>query len=159
MKTVKLLLLLLIPAALFFASCQNELPEEMMIELASDSPDMGWTLDDIEYFLLTLDKFYDIPGDGDFVGKEDKPIIQNQKLSKGETLVLEGLEPGYYRLYGGAFSVNNYCGPVEGKTEKMKRVHYQTPLVQVPINYDCIVLDGFSPAVIKLEVRWETQKM
>ena len=93
MKIAKLLLLLLIPAALFFASCQNELPEEMMIELASDSPDMGWTLDDIEYFLLTLDKFYDIPGDGDFVGKEDKPIIQNQKLSKGETLVLEGLEP------------------------------------------------------------------
>ena len=42
MKTVKLLLLLLIPAALLFMSCENEIPEEMIIELASDSPEMGW---------------------------------------------------------------------------------------------------------------------
>ena len=60
MKIRKLLVIFLIPAALLFTSCANEIPEEFQIELSENMSMNGMDLDDIleqfDYFKLSLYK-------------------------------------------------------------------------------------------------------
>jgi hypothetical protein len=151
MKLGKLLVLFLIPVALFFVSCENEIPEEFLFELDPASSDLR-TLDDIEFVLLTLRKVPDEeiddsqlvqPEGGIYIVEEQHPIFSNKRLDKGELLILEDLEPGKYRLTGTAYEVNalngesNSIGNITGKADKMDE-------------HGNIIIDDFSPTIVKL---------
>ena len=152
MKHIKsLLLLLLLPMAIFMTSCNNEVPEEFLFELDPASSDLR-TLDDIEFVLLTLRKVPDEEIDdsqqfqpGVLVGivEEYPSIFRDKRLNKGELLILEDLEPGKYRLTGTAYEVNalngeSYgIGNITGEADKMDE-------------HGNIIIDDFSPTIVKL---------
>ncbi len=130
MKTVKLLLLLLIPAALFFASCQNELPEETFFieeNFYLENDDQYYHLSDVDYFVLELYKVSRSSTPG--VPLDQKPIFQNERLEKGELLRLDGLEPGYYELSGNAWKINENFNPDTFNEETASPDEYQYILV------------------------------
>ena len=57
MKIIKsLLCLFLIPFALAFMSCNNEIPEELIIEFIPYDGEGGYTIDDVDYLVLKLCK-------------------------------------------------------------------------------------------------------
>lgn len=140
MKTVKLLLLLLLPAALFFASCQNELPPETFLieenSYTAGDPDR-YRLSDVDYFVLDILKWN--PANSLPVATPEEPVKSDIRLERGDILRLGGLEPGYYRILGEAYKINenydpdlyevmNYApqyaqfirvGTVEGKSDRM----------------------------------------
>ena len=154
MKTVKLFLLLLIPAALLFMSCENELPEEaFLIEEILDITNQSYTLSDADYFELSLyKKDPEKPQEGE-------KLTHSARLEKGEILRLEGLDPGYYRLTGIAYKINDNFdpdtfdpnGPLEewpvyqvgtvwGKSDKMVTISSS--------NY--MIIDEANPVIVKL---------
>lgn len=152
MKHIKsLLLLLLLPMAIFMTSCNNEVPEEFLFELDPASSDLR-TLDAIEFVLLTLRKVPDEEIDdsqqaqlgvlSDIV-EEYPAIFRDKRLDKGELLILEDLEPGKYRLTGTAYEVNalngasNGIGNITGKADKMDE-------------HGNIIIDDISPTIVKL---------
>ena len=110
MKKVRFIIfLLLVPFAIFLSSCNNDIPEEFLLELDPTSSPNAYSADDpfgeIDYFLLTLNKV-----DLDEVVTEQTagvlstvsygtPIFVNERLNKGDVMRLENLEPGYYSLY------------------------------------------------------------
>lgn len=158
MKTVKLLLLLLIPAALFFASCQNELPEEtFFIEefVYTNGGGSHYHLSDVDYFELNLQKWN--PAMLGIAGNNspDEIIQPYIHLEKGEILRLEGLEPGYYKISGSAYKINEdynpttgdefsieQVGTVVGKSDRMHRFEGS--------GSSYIIIDEDSPVIIKL---------
>ena len=168
MKTVKLLLLLLIPAALFFASCQNELPEEtFFIEeyVYPNGGDPHYHLSDVDYFELELRKLNPNPTIVAGVPETNDPYNEllpyDIHLEKGEVLRLEGLEPGYYKINGFAYKINEdynhetyeesglpddaefiYVGAVSGKSDRM--YHFDIN------NTNYIIVEEDSPVIIKL---------
>ena len=151
MKLGKLLVLFLIPVALFFVSCENEIPEEFLFEY-DPATNNYFTLDDADYFLLTLIKLPD--GEMDFSQEIQQgtvstyttvnpPIFTNKRLNKGELLRLEGLEPGKYKLTGGAYHLagpgypDYIVGSITGKGNKMDE-------------NGNIIIDDISPTIVKL---------
>ena len=155
MKIAKLFLLLLIPVALLFMSCENELPEEaFLIEEIPDTANQSFTLSDVDYFELSLYK----KDPAEERGRGER--LFNQHLDIGEILRLEGLEPGYYSLIGWAYKINdnfdpeNYnpeggspfdahiyqVGTVEGKSDEMVTISGS--------NY--MIIDESNPVIVKL---------
>ena len=151
MKFRKLLVVFLIPAALFFASCENEIPEEFLFEVSPNSTGMR-NLDDIDYVTLTLIKLPDHEIESNqstqlpivtinLTIEEYPTIFRDKRLNKGEILRLEGLESGKYKLTGTAYEVdygNSYAiGQITGKGNKMD-------------DHGNIIIDDFSPTIVKL---------
>lgn len=160
MKIAKLLLLLLIPAALFFASCQNELPEETFFieEFVYTNNTQSYHLSDADYFELELRKLNPnptivpgVPGNND---PYNELLPYDIRLEKGEILRLEGLEPGYYKISGSAYKINEdydpatgdesfiQVGSIAGKSDRM--YHFNVN------NTDYIIVEEDSPVIIKL---------
>lgn len=113
MKTVKLLLLLLLPAALFFASCQNELPPETFLmeeNFYLGSYDQYYHLSDVDYFELSLNKL-NLAKLGQPNISPDESLQPDIRLERGDILRLEGLKPGYYRIIGRAYKINDNYDP------------------------------------------------
>lgn len=171
MKTVKLLILLLIPAAMFFTSCENELPEELFyIEETPDITNQSYTLSDVDYFVLELYKLNPNPTTVPGVPANDpynELLPYDIRLEKGEVLRLEGLEPGYYRLTGNAYKINRnynpetyeytslpedaefiYVGAVSGKSDRMYYFDAN--------NTNYIIVEEYSPVIIKLVFTGDT---
>ena len=168
MKTVKLLLLLLIPAAMFFASCQNELPEETFFieEYVYQNDTQSYHLSDVDYFELELRKLN--PNSTIVAGVAETNDLYNEllpydiHLEKGEILRLEGLEPGYYKINGFAYKINEDFNPatynplwsnpndgpfievgsIAGKSDRMYHFNMN--------NTDYIIVEEDSPVIIKL---------
>ncbi|MBP5444319.1 MAG: hypothetical protein J6Y60_13870 [Treponema sp.] len=173
MKTVKLLLLLLLPAALFFASCQNELPPETF--LIEENPDTAgnparYQLSDVDYFELELRKLNPNPNLVAGVAANDsynELLPYDMHLEKGEILRLEGLEPGYYRLTGNAYKINRnpksnfdpstddpsegpfiLVGAVSGKSDRMYKYRGSDYIIVeagVPVIVRFIFTGDFNP--------------
>lgn len=110
MKKVRFIIfLLLIPFAIFLSSCNNDIPEEFLLEVDPTSTgyyDPNDPFNDIDYFLLTLWKV-DLDGDsvpvlgnlsGGLSTYDVPPIFANERLNKGDVMRLENLEPGYYKM-------------------------------------------------------------
>lgn len=163
MKTVKLLILLLIPAAMFFTSCENELPPEIF--QIEENPDTAgdedrYKVSDVDYFELSLYKLN--PAEINVAGSNnlEEKVLPDMHLEKGEILRLEGLEPGYYWLRGDAYKINKnpnpdfdpssddpkdgpfiLVGAVSGKSDRMQ---------QFSNNRSYIIVEEYSPVIIKL---------
>lgn len=160
MKTVKLLLLLLLPAALFFASCQNELPPETFLveenSYTAGDPER-YQLSDVDYFVLELYKLN--PAEINVVGNNnfEEKVLPDIRLERGDILRLEGLEPGYYRILGQAWKINDnydpaedigapdtgqfiHVGTVEGKSDRMQ--HFDN-------NTDYIIVETGVPVIVR----------
>ena len=149
MKHIKsLLLLLLLPMAIFMTSCNNEVPEEMAIEVIPDEYAAA-TLDQVDYFTLTLYK-YDT--DSVEVVKYDQMVtstelLPNYKLNKGEVIWLDDMEPGLYALSGNVCSSNgSILGSVKGKSDNM---FYSTMQGR-----NIIIVEEDTPTVIKLVIEF-----
>ena len=166
MKTVKLLILLLIPAALFFTSCENELPPETFLveEFVYPNDTQSYHLSDIDYFELELRKLNLNPTIVAGVAETNDPYNEllpyDIHLEKGEILRLEGLEPGYYKINGFAYKINEdfnsatydplwsdpndgpfiEVGSIAGKSDRM--YHFN--------GTDYIIVEEDSPVIIKL---------
>ena len=143
MKLGKLLVLFLIPLALFFVSCENEIPEEFQIELSEYlyGADLDSILEQIGYFNLNLYKISEIQTDnGPSIDSE--LLFPDIILNKGDILKLDGLEPGLYELNGQAWSISGdyVVYGIVGKSNKMVTVN----------DYDYIVVDDDSPTIVKL---------
>ena len=108
MKKVRFIIfLLLIPFAIFLSSCNNDIPEEFLLEVDPASTanyDTNDPFRDIDYFLLTLykvdlDEVVTEPTAGTAsTVSSGTPIFTNERLNKGDVMRLENLEPGYYSL-------------------------------------------------------------
>ncbi len=142
MKHIKsLLLLLLLPMAIFMTSCNNEVPEEMAIEFDEYLfGDRESILEQIDYFMLTL---YKVTPDANTTYD---PVRPNIRLNKGDILMLDGLEPGLYELSGWCYQYTDEGEPqaltynVTGKTDNMYSYSY----------YEFIEIDEFTPVVVRL---------
>ena len=138
MKIVKLFLLFLIPVALFFASCENELEASFVIELDSDNPPDEELLNQIDYFKVTLFNYkYYI---------EDtivEYVLDDEILKKGEVLRLGDLDPGKYVLWVDAYNnedEDNLSLIIDIKSDKMdERGH--------------IIIDDDSPTIVTFVLR------
>lgn len=152
MKQVKsLILMLLIPLAMFLGSCSNELEEELMVEVEYYSDNPTHTIDDIDYFIIKLKKYDDtIPFDPtSFSGPYRE--LKTQRLEKGEILRLENsLEPGLYLLEGYAYDHDNYiiCN-IYGKSSNMTTLMVNEGNT---VPKDFIVVEPGVPAIIKLVI-------
>lgn len=152
MKLGKLLVLFLIPAALFFVSCENEIPEEFQIELSEylSGADLDSILEQVDFFKFDIYKISEIQTDNGTYQQEDyEPFLPDIRLYKGDILRLDDLEPGLYRLRGQLYEVDEYGEEqmlysyyVEGKSNKMVTVE----------SFDYIVVDDDSPSVVKLVI-------
>ena len=152
MKIRKLLVLFLIPAALFFVSCENEIPEEFQIELSEYlyGADLDSILEQVDFFKFNIYKISEIQTDnGTYQQEDDEPFLPDIRLYKGDILRLDDLEPGLYRLRGELYEVDEdgeeqmlFSYYVEGKSNKMVTVDY----------FDYIVVDDDSPSVVKLVI-------
>ena len=163
MKIIKsLLCLLLIPFALAFMSCNNEIPEELIIEVDPESQG-PYELDDVDYFELGLYKLSedDEYPDNNSNYNEGTPPLFEVRLNKGDVLRLGNLEPGLYQLYGAAYKYFDYgdgeflaqeIGSVYGKSEKEESVEYYDSMMREWVTVSYIVIDEFSPTVVKLVV-------
>lgn len=150
MKIRKLLVLFLIPAALFFVSCENEIPEEFQIELSENMSMNGANLDSIleqfDYFKLNLYKVSEeLNGNG--VPNDYEIKFLDQRLNKGDILRLDDLEPGLYELSGGTYYLDengyeNLNYNVKGKSNKMATLGYN----------EYIVVDEDSPTIVRLVI-------
>ena len=108
MKKVRFIIfLLLIPFAIFLSSCNNDIPEEFLLEVDPTSPgyyDPNDPFKDIDYFLLTLYKEDLDEVETDTIAgavstvSSGTPIFTNERLNKGDVMRLENLEPGYYKM-------------------------------------------------------------
>ncbi|MBO4319404.1 MAG: hypothetical protein J5857_02935 [Treponema sp.] len=155
-------LLLLVPFALFFTSCENEIPEEFVIEINPYSSE-AYGLDDVDYFTLAL---YKLPeaheesnDDNGLVQTEDEiPPVFHDRLNKGDVLRLGNLEPGLYYLNGSAWKYGEdrndaiEIGYVDGKSDKMETITTYGSRPGEVFYHDFIVIDEFSPTVVKLVV-------
>ena len=158
---ISFVLLLLVPFALFFTSCENEIPEEFLI-IAPSSPDT-YCLEDVDYFEIWVNK---VPEGGeDYSGQQIFPMGQEityippvfeGRLYKGDVLRLGDLEPGKYELFGRAkkyFAETDYLGTigeVRGISDKMETVITGSERNPTINNY--LIIDEFSPTVVKLVV-------
>jgi hypothetical protein len=145
MKIRKLLVLFLIPATLFFVSCENEIPEEFQIELSEYlyGADLDSILEQVDFFKINIYKIFEIQTDnGPSIDSEI--LFPDIILNKGDILKLDGLEPGLYQLNGQAWSISgdNVVYGIVGKSNKMVTVE----------SFDCIVVDDDSPSVVKLVI-------
>lgn len=138
MKKVRFIIfLLLIPFAIFLSSCNNDIPEEFLLELDPDSTEPynhDDPFNDIDYFLLTLYKV-DLDGDstvgnagGNAVSTSGvPPIFANERLNKGDVMRLENLEPGYYKMeatvHNNAYQGLEYHRNVTVKSNNSITVH------------------------------------
>lgn len=148
------LLLLLIPFALAFMSCNNEIPEELIIEFIPYSGEGGYTIDDVDYLEL---KLYKEPDGGDGENNQVTNILPVFKgnLYRGEVLRLGDLEPGRYTLSGTARKKTGgesdcIVGYVDGVGDKVVTENCGT--AERPVYRDFIIVDEFSPTMVKLIV-------
>ena len=138
MKIRKLLVLFLIPLALFFVSCENELQTTFIIELDSENPPEEELLNQIDYFKLTLFnyKYY----------VEDtiiEYVLEDEILKKNEILRLGDLEPGKYVLWVDAYNngdEDNLSLIIDIKSDKMD-------------NNGNLIIDDESPTIVTFVLR------
>ncbi len=165
MKLIKsLLCLLLIPFALFLTSCNNEIPEDFVIEFIPFDGEGGFTVDDVDYLELTLNKEPDDEGGEEINGNVAYPFNQivsvispvfQGRLYKGEILQLGDLEPGRYTLEGYAYKTVEddddwRVGSVYAISDKMEtELIGDGRTVQI---HNYIIIDEFSPTMVKLLV-------
>ena len=153
MKIRKLLVLFLIPLALFFVSCENEIPEEFQIELSENMSMNGMDLDEIleqvDFFKFNIYKISEIQTDnGTYQNEGDGPFLSDIRLYKGDILRLDDLEPGLYELSGFCYYIDDNGDEyqstytVTGKSNKMATLGY----------YEYIVVDEDSPTIVKLVI-------
>ena len=156
---------------MFFTSCENELPEELFyIEETPDITNQSYTLSDVDYFVLELYKLNPNPTTVPGVPANDpynELLPYDIRLEKGEVLRLEGLEPGYYRLIGKAWNINEnfdpaayeafpiaqneeryIVGAVSGKSDRMYYFDAN--------NTNYIIVEEYSPVIIKLVFTGDT---
>ncbi len=159
MKLIKsLLCLLLIPFALFLTSCNNEIPEDFVIEFIPYDDEDSYTPDDVDYLELTLNKEPDDEGGENNQGTNIPPVFEG-RLYKGEILQLGDLEPGKYTLEGAARKITGtdfdwIVGSVYAVSDKMVTENWGSELRPEPHTF--IIVDDFSPTMVKLIVSlWE----
>ncbi|MBR6154198.1 MAG: hypothetical protein IKQ43_07155 [Treponema sp.] len=155
MKLIKsLLCLLLIPFALFLTSCNNEIPEDFVIEFIPYDDEDSYTPDDVDYLELTLNKEPDDEGGENNQGTNIPPVFEG-RLYKGEILQLGDLEPGRYTLEGTARKITGtdfdwIVGSVYAVSDKMETEIIEDGRDTIYNNY--LIIDEFSPTVVKLIV-------
>ena len=163
MKLIKsLLFLLLIPFALFLTSCNNEIPEDFVIEFIPYDGEYGFTVDDVDYLELTLNKEPDDDGGEELINgffpNQDVPYIPpvfQGRLYKGEILQLNDLKPGRYTLEGYAYKTVEddddwRVGSVYAISDKMETEIIEDGRDTIYNNY--LIIDEFSPTMVKLIV-------
>lgn len=135
MKIAKLLLLFLIPAALLFMSCKNEVSVDFIIELDSEMPPEEALVNSIDYFKLTLfDLKYYV---SDTIVNY---ILDDEILYRGDILRLENLDSGKYVLWVDPYQAGND-----------DRLAINTTVTSNKMTDDgYIIIDDESPTIVKI---------
>ncbi|MBR6154202.1 MAG: hypothetical protein IKQ43_07175 [Treponema sp.] len=146
MKHIKsLLLLLLLPMAIFMTSCNNEVPEEFAVEIDPESLAL-YSLDDLDFFKINLDYYPNLNNVEEMPQPpETYPILDGEVLKKGDVLRLEEMKPGLYKLGGYMYNSNgDYIGSIKGKSNNMVWSNIEWAYL--------IVVEPEMPTIIKLVV-------